>query len=368
MSTFAVTVEQLANIYPHENADRLEMATLSGKDYAFVVGKGEFTAGDTVIYFPVDSLLPMSIVEALNLAGKLAHGAIPEIGEERLQNRVKTVKLRGNLSQGVVCDPKSIANLFPEIDFDHLQIGDDLTQQFGVTKYEPPVVPSRYGNLVGLPNMVRVYDIEGAQNFVDIVDTYLMDAPVYITEKVEGSNWWATINKNGDIRIGQRNYEIVDVVDNKHDWYKVFYMQGLDAKLHQMWSILSEKYGTTMQLVNLRGEMTGPGIQGNYYRLKDFAVYTFDIEVNGIAINADEFLAITDQFDITRVPILAVDVSLRDWLDGRSLKIAADGESKIAPVKREGIVIKPMKEETDPRLGRVFIKQHSLDYLAKSKL
>ena len=58
MSKFAVTVETIGAITPHTNADRLEMASLVGKDYEFVVQKGQFEQNDTVIYFPVDSILP----------------------------------------------------------------------------------------------------------------------------------------------------------------------------------------------------------------------------------------------------------------------------------------------------------------------
>lgn len=367
MSTFAVTVEQLAKIEPHNNADRLEMATLAGRDYAFVVGKGQFTAGESVIYFPIDSLLPMSIVDALGLTGKLAHGAIPDDDSLRVQNRVKTVKLRGNISQGIVSELTALVEIFPTIDFANLKVGDDLTQALGVTKYEPPVVPSRHGNLSRLPDMVSVYDIESAQNYADIMDTYLMNAPVYITEKVEGSNWWATIDVEGHIRVGQRNYEIIDVVDYQHDWYKVLKSQNLEGKLRLLWDELSTTHDK-MQLVTLRGEMTGPGVQGNYYKLKDYCVYAFDIEVNGTAIDAEQFVALTQQLDIDTVPTLAIRVTLHDWLAGRMIKEAADGESVIHKVKREGIVIKPMVEQTDMRLGRVFIKQHSLAYLAKSKL
>jgi len=145
-------------------------------------------------------------------------GDIPEDDSARLQNRVKTVKLRGNISQGVVAEIDVLANIFPDIDFGALQVGDDLTERLGVTKYEPPIVPSRHGNLARLPDMVSAYDIESAQNYADILHEYLMDAPVFITEKVEGSNWWATINADGQIRVGQRNYEIIDVVDYAHDW------------------------------------------------------------------------------------------------------------------------------------------------------
>jgi len=367
MSTFSVTVEKLATIEPHQNADRLEMAALAGKDFSFVVGKDEFTAGELIIYFPIDSSLPMSIVDALGLSGKLAHGKATEGDEPRLQNRVKTVKLRGNLSQGVVSKLDVLAPLYPDIDFQNLTVGDDLTDRLGVTKYEPPIVPSRYGNLSRLPDMVSVYDIESAQNYADIVEKYLTDTPVYISEKVEGSNWWATLDDTGQLRVGQRNYEIIDVVDYQHDWYKVLQIQGLEGKLQQLWEILSETY-SNLQLVALRGEITGPGIQGNYYKLPNYRLFAFDIEVNSKPINAPEFLEVTQTLEIETVPILAEQVMLQDWLHERTIKEAADGQSAIYKVKREGIVIKPLTEQTDQRLGRVFVKQHSLAYLAKSKL
>ena len=130
MSTFAVTVERIGRVWAHDNADRLEMASLEGKDYYFIIGKGEFQAGDVVIYFPIDSVLPQWICEALGLGGKLA-------GSE--QNRVKTVRLRGNLSQGVVASPQVFASV---LDAAGLQVGADVTEPLGVTKYEPPVIPS----------------------------------------------------------------------------------------------------------------------------------------------------------------------------------------------------------------------------------
>jgi uncharacterized protein len=85
MSTFAVTVERIGRVWKHENADLLEMASLEGKAYDFVVGKGDFKAGDVVVYFPVDNLLADWICTSLNLTGKLAG---------RDKNRVKTVRLR----------------------------------------------------------------------------------------------------------------------------------------------------------------------------------------------------------------------------------------------------------------------------------
>jgi hypothetical protein len=49
-----------------------------------------------------------------------------------------------------------------------------------VIKYEPPIIPSQAGNLVPLPNLVSLYDIEGAERFGEQVDKYLLDAPIEV--------------------------------------------------------------------------------------------------------------------------------------------------------------------------------------------
>jgi RNA ligase (TIGR02306 family) len=364
MSTFAVTVERIDNIRVHENADRLEMASLAGKDYDFVVAKGQFQTGDKVVYFPVDSLLPMPLVQALGLEGRLAHGFVPEDGSPRLQNRVKTVKLRGNLSQGIVASFAQLSTVMPDLTETSFEVGENLTDQVGVVKYEPPVVPAQYGNLVSLPDLVSVYDIESAQNYTDIVDS-LMDTDVFISEKLEGSNWWATINANGEVCVGQRNYAIEPVESGEHDWHKVMRTQNLKEALIALWTMFADR---NPQLVTLRGEMIGVGIQGNYYKLKDQKVYVFDIEVNGKPVNSKTFLDVTEQLGVLRVPVLSVGSTLRTWLGGQSIKAASDGISQLADRAREGIVIKPMIEDYNAQIGRVFIKQRSPEYLAKSEL
>lgn len=121
------------------------------------------------------------------------------------------------------------------------------------------------------------------------------------------------------------------------------------------------------QAVTVRGEMLGPGIQGNYYRLKAQAVYVFEIEIDGTPLEAETFLALTQAYEMPVVPVLAQNVILRDWLGDNTIKQASDGPSRIAAVQREGIVIKPMIEQQDESLGRVVLKQRSPEYLSKSE-
>lgn len=352
MSTFAVTVERIGRVWMHENADLLEMASLAGKEYEFVVGKGQFKADDVVIYFPVDSILPESICTALNLTGKLA-------GREK--NRVKTVRLRGNISQGVVCSADQLGTAIADDSI--LTPGDDLTESLGITKYDPPPVPSQWGNLVPLPRLVTAYDIESAQNFTDIADL-LMDTPCFITEKLEGSHWSATLYANGEIAVCQRNFRIIPVEGGEHDWHKVLRTQGLNETLHKMLADL--QLDKPIQSITLRGEILGPGIQSNIYNLKNHSVRVFDIEINQESVEAAHFLEWTTTYAIEIVPILGSNVTLREWLSGQPLKEASNGKSVLADRLREGVVIKPMQEQRNERIGRVFLKQRSPEYLAKS--
>jgi RNA ligase (TIGR02306 family) len=356
MSIFAVTVERIAQVWEHTNAERLEMARLASMSYQFVIAKGSYKQGDLVVYFPIDSVMSAPIIEAIGLTGKLA-------GSNR--DRVKTVRLRGEISQGIVASPDA---LIPDWNGGaNYHEGQDITVLLGVTKYEPPAVPSQHGLLVPLPQMVSVYDIEGAERFGEQVEQYLLDAPVMITEKAEGSHFSVSLYADGDIAVSQRRFRIEPVDGPEHDWHKVARTSGLIDKLPDLKAEVERLLGHAVEVVTVRGEMIGTGIQGNYYKLPAPQVMVFEIEANGEPLDADHYLALVEQFEIETVPLLANNTTLREWLAGRTLAEASNGISLINPtLMREGIVIRPMVEVRNDLLGRVIIKQRSPDYLAVS--
>jgi len=153
MAFFGVTLETIERVWPHPNADRLDLARLVGLGFQFVVARGRHVPGERVVYFPVDALLPAWVVERLGLTGKLAGSA---------RNRVKTITLRGEVSQGLVGDPKA---LLGEDWAARAWTSEELTARLEVTKYEVPVSFSTAGLLLPLPDGVGVYDIEGADRF-----------------------------------------------------------------------------------------------------------------------------------------------------------------------------------------------------------
>ncbi len=90
MSSLSCDVVKL-DIEPHPDADALDLARIG--DYRAVVAKGMFKSGDMAVYIPEASVLPGPVIEKLGLVGRLA-------GSNK--NRVKAIKLRGVLSQGLV--------------------------------------------------------------------------------------------------------------------------------------------------------------------------------------------------------------------------------------------------------------------------
>ena len=80
------TIRRVENIRPIDGADKIELAKVDG--WEVVVKKDEFKVGDMVIYIEVDSLLPED-------------NPMFEFMRER-KFKVKTVKLRNVVSQGII--------------------------------------------------------------------------------------------------------------------------------------------------------------------------------------------------------------------------------------------------------------------------
>jgi RNA ligase (TIGR02306 family) len=275
MSTFAVTLNRIEKIWPHPNADRLSLACMEGMSYQFCVLKDEFKPGDEVLYFPPDSVLPAGVIEQLGLTGRLA-------GKDK--NRIKTLKLRGAISQGIVCRP----GLFFGMVEGKQWIPQDITKELGVTKYDPPPIPCHAGNLVHLPNGISAYDIEGADRFPHIVDL-LLDQPVCITEKIEGCNYWVSLDEKDVLEIGQRHDKIVPIEEAEHDFFKAARLQNLEAAMRSLRPLWPNGR------ITLRGEFIGPGMQDNIYGLKQHEVMFYDIEVNMTYIGSEEFFKVVPQ-------------------------------------------------------------------------
>jgi len=119
MSTFRVPVE-VVTIEPHPNADALEIANIQG--FQAIVRKGQFQTGQLIAYIPEAAIVPDDLLESMGLMGAL-HGPG--------KNRVKAIRLRGIVSQGLVYPVR-----------EGWVEGQDVAGELGITKWEPrPDVP-----------------------------------------------------------------------------------------------------------------------------------------------------------------------------------------------------------------------------------
>lgn len=168
-------------VKPHYNADALELAQVG--DYQLVVKKGEFTTGDVVLFVPEKSVLPDNIAEPFRdyLVG-------PD------KNRVKSIRLRGEVSCGIV---------LPEAGFQDQPIGVDISEKLGITKYVPAVGSN--GGQGGRGTDGSSYPIDSfgvkshdCSHFGAYSDELVPGEPVVITEKVHGSQYTFFRRKKDD--------------------------------------------------------------------------------------------------------------------------------------------------------------------------
>jgi ATP-dependent RNA circularization protein (DNA/RNA ligase family) len=191
-----------------------------------------------------------------------------------------------------------------------------------------------------------------------------MDQFVLISEKVEGSNWYGGVDPTGSYFVGQRSGAIIpeDYNNPSHTWWKT----AVDQKLLYAAYRIQADYAHGKS-ITIRGEIAGGNIQGNIYKMPRIEIFAFDIMIDGKYVDADKFLSLTSSYDIQIAPVIASNVRLRDWLGGKTIKEAANGKSLMYDTLREGIVIKPMKEQYSGVLGgRLMIKQRDPIYLAKT--
>ncbi|MGW3207205.1 RNA ligase (ATP) [Streptomyces sp. NPDC001135] len=348
MSTLRVTAEVLT-VHEHPNADALELAQVGL--YRAVVAKGAYRTGEAAVYIPEQSVLPPGLIEELGLTGRLAGGEA---------NRVKAVRLRGELSQGIVCRPKALA----DIDLKRAASeGTDFAERLGITKWVPPIPPTMNGEVESAPDLLPWVDIENVQRYPDI---FTPGEPVVLTEKLHGSACLLTYAADeGRVYVSSKGFGAKSLA-LKEDPRNLYWRAVRGHGVAEVAARLCERLGA--RRVGIFGEVYGAGVQDLSYgadgRRDTLGYAAFDVsaEVDGAVrwLDAAQWLGgelpvvpelYTGPYDIDRVREFA---SGRETVSGRGLHL------------REGVVIRPSTERYSAVTGgRAIAKAVSPAYLTR---
>lgn len=328
-----VTIRTVSELLPIEGADRIELAKIDG--WQCVVKKGEFQVGSRGLYFEIDSMVPATDERF----AFLAKGKVQPLA------RVKTIRLKGQISQGLLM-PLSIVSVEEQsrIDQDH-----DLTTIFKVQKYEPPLPMGGQQKGTFPTHLVRKTDQERIQNMSSVLaGTKFSDFET--TEKLDGTSCtiWMRVGQDDLLHLGD-DFDL-DSPEDIAKWKD--FASGVASRNWEMSKDDSNVYAKVLRdndLVNklwelgrnlaIQGEIIGPNIQGNKYQLAAQTFYVFDI----YDIDQKRYLSFQERWDMVEVlglkhvPILTFDD--QDLTLDVVLGVA-NGASQLANIEREGIVFK----------------------------
>lgn len=197
-------------------ADKIEIVKILG--WQCVVSKSDnFQIGDKVIFIEVDSVVPER----------------PEFEFLRKHNfRVKTMKLKGILSQGLVLPIKMLL----DYGMASVNISEDVSEIIGVTHYEKPVSANMKGQIDGSfpSHLVPKTDEIRIQSVPDVIDE-LENVPCYVTVKVDGTSS-SFILHNDKFYICSRNNVMKDNDENKDNVYvKMAHKYDIEKKTAGVW-------------------------------------------------------------------------------------------------------------------------------------
>ena len=366
MSQLHVEVCTIDQVLSHNNAEKLELAVVKG--WQIVIKKGEYKPGDVAIYIPIASVVPAELSDKYNFTQYLSKG------------RVKSARLRGEPSHGVLVPNEG-----------NWDVGTDVADHYKITKWTPEVrlgggsaSSGRYHDILEEhPLLPRYTDIDNLRHFPSVIPD---GEEVVVTEKIHGANVRIG-NIDGEYVAGsRRNRRRMPMRRKPAGFIKTFiqnildtffgYRPPVEADQEEMlknwyWFPLTipavknllDSLSINHKQVVLYGEIFGANVQKGvrYGSPEKIAFRAFDMILDGKYANYDEFSSYCEQYGVEMAPLL-----YRGPYSLDKVKTLSEGKTTIGEGEthiREGVVVKPVAERFDPKLGRVILKYVSDQYL-----
>ena len=325
------TIRKIKEINPIEGADAIELAVVDGWQVVVAKNVGH-QVGDLVVYCEIDSFLPIEPEFEF-----LRKSSYKKMGDQE-GFRLKTIKLRGQISQGLIL-PYSVIPIAQFSTAADLPEGMDVSEMLGIVKYEPPIPAQLAGRVKGsFPSFLRKTDEERIQNLEKEYREWTISSKhqFYATEKLDGSSFTCYI-KDGEFGVCSRNMDLLETEDNT--FWIVARKLDLENKLRS--------FGKN---ICFQGEMVGSGIQGNHYGLNEQTVFFYNIFLidEREYVGYDEFRNMLFDLDLACVPVLSYPFNFPADSEAAfptvsALLRSAEGKSVLNDkVEREGLVIRSM--------------------------
>jgi RNA ligase (TIGR02306 family) len=373
MSELKVEVVKIDDVTAHPNADRMELAFVGG--YQVCVQLGAYISGDTAVYIPVDSVLPE----------KLEAHIFGENAKVKLhKSRVRAIKLRGAVSQGMLMSTNETLDYFiSQRIVAGANLRDDLTELLGITKYQPPVknipqgmntdknkVAARHNN----PFFSKYTDISHLRKYVEALE----DKPVYVTEKIHGTNfrcgWVPFVPKT----IFQKLKNILGLCPADEFVYGSHNVQlqnkgGKNAFSDNVYKRIVRNHNLKKKIPKGHvwyGEIFGDKIQTGYeYGLKDGSVDVAFMDIKWVATDGhSEYMDFSEVISwVEGMGEQVVPYQLFSLYDFKAIVEKLNEPGRVSQVDGmtqpvEGFVIRPLKEQSFYG-GRLILKLLSDAYL-----
>lgn len=354
MSRRLVRKETVQEILPLPEADSLERARVGG--WEVVVRKGEFHPGDPVLFFEVDACLPPGDGRWDFLSRtSLRTWKNPQGEVVKEVYRLKTIRLRGALSQGLIL-PWS---LFPELEgrpeeewasILGVELWDEVEAKYGAAG------KALSGELKGpFPSFLRKTDEERIQNLLSYWKD-LPDSEWEVTRKVDGSSLTAFFcpqtRPEEPFGVCSRNYELK--LDSPSSWVDMALSLDLEGKLRALSSLMGGRE------VAIQGELHGLGMNGNRDLLPSRELWVFriwDVSFQTYLLPSSR-LALCQEVGLKHVPVLARHFRVfQECPTLASLLELAEGKTETSNREREGIVL---KQEDGPLSFKVISNRYLL--------
>lgn len=311
------TIRRIDSIDPIEGADTIEVATVGG--WKVVVKKGEYSVGDLAVYLEIDSWVPTALAPFLTKPGHF-----PKVFEGVEGERLRTIKLRGQLSQGLLLPLEPACANIDSLLFEGL----DVTFPLGILKWERPIPAQLAGRVKGnFPSLIPKTDQERIQNLTKQFEK-LQEHRWEVTEKLDGSSCTFYLDNEGEFHVCSRNLDLER--DENNSFWKVAIKYDIENKLR-----LNKCKGLALQ-----GELVGEGIQGNQYKTElDFYVFdVYNVNIQQYTLPASRQSA-CKLLGLKHVPILEMEFDISK-MNVQDLLKMAEGKSFLNGSEREGIVFK----------------------------